>query len=388
MGTLLNRFAVPRATSGKVSFIKNSIYIDQLNLDDTKNSIWYIEITDVHGFNDECLDISIPPHILTQLQEGKILLIICNAWEGFNSIIEPLYKTLIITRKIPESNIHLYTGCKDITSTINYISNFFKKNAIKAFWTRIAEFEFASKEFIDPTKIEHVPSEKKFINLNRRWRPHRPTFVGLLHAKNLLRYGYVSLLENVENNTANSWENMYDYILHLNQKNKTVCSLLKENKQEIIQLKNLTVDTNNLNFSAQYLSSDLIKFYSETFFSVVTEINFYRESPLENGLTLTEKIFKPIIYRHPFLVLSVPKTLEALRSIGYKTFHPYIDEKYDLEYDDATRMLMVLREVERLCSFSLAEQVYFAEEVKNICIHNYNLLCSRNYRNTVTLALN
>lgn len=382
---ILNKSNIPSISLGKLSYINDSIHLNQLNFDGIHQPIWYVEIRDIHGFTDECLDLILPSQILSLIQNKEVTLIICNSYEGFHSIIECIYTKLILERNIPESHIQLYTGSRDILFTINNISKSFNKDPIKAFWIRISEYLVARSEVNNPTTVNKFFSEKKFINLNRRWRPHRPSFVGLLYSKNLLQYGYVSLIENFENY---NWENMYDYVLSLNKSNDLTYALLNENKKQIINLKKLVVDIEDLNFNTAKLSPNLIPYYNETFFSVVSEVNFYRTYPLESGICLTEKTFKPMVYRHPFLMLSVPKTLETLKDIGYKTFSPFIDEKYDLEYNDASRILMVLKEVERLCKFSQKELIDFSKEIKPICDYNYKILCSRYKNFSVTMPLN
>jgi hypothetical protein len=50
------------------------------------------------------------------------------------------------------------------------------------------------------------PYEKKFLNFNRRWRPHRPALVALLYATGILDKGYVSL---AASDWSLDWNNGY-----------------------------------------------------------------------------------------------------------------------------------------------------------------------------------
>jgi hypothetical protein len=63
--------------------------------------------------------------------------------------------------------------------------------------------------------------------------------------------------------------------------------------------------------------------------------------------------------------------------MGYKTFDGLIDESYDNETDDNKRMLMIVNEVERLCSLNQVELETFLIEAKKIVDHNFKNL---NYR--------
>ena len=53
---------------------------------------------------------------------------------------------------------------------------------------------------------------------------------------------------------------------------------------------------------------------------------------------MTEKIWKPIIAEHVFVVHGNYLYLQKLREMGFKTFGNYFDEHYDLEKDAEKRM--------------------------------------------------
>lgn len=53
---------------------------------------------------------------------------------------------------------------------------------------------------------------------------------------------------------------------------------------------------------------------------------------------LTEKIFKPICLRMPFVLVGTAGSLEYLRSYGFRSFGDLWDESYDLEQDDHRRL--------------------------------------------------
>lgn len=53
---------------------------------------------------------------------------------------------------------------------------------------------------------------------------------------------------------------------------------------------------------------------------------------------LTEKTFKPICLRMPFIMVGTANSLEYLRSYGFRTFHDFWDESYDQEINDDARL--------------------------------------------------
>jgi hypothetical protein len=75
--------------------------------------------------------------------------------------------------------------------------------------------------------------------------------------------------------------------------------------------------------------------------------------------------------------VSVPRTLELLRELGYETFSPWIDESYDLETDDNQRLLMVAREIQRLSNLTSEELTTYLNGVRDICEHNLSVLLSK-----------
>ena len=68
--------------------------------------------------------------------------------------------------------------------------------------------------------------------------------------------------------------------------------------------------------------------YIDTVCSIVSETN-----DNDTDVFMTEKIWKPIMAQHVFVVHGNHLYLQKLREIGFKTFGSYFDESYDLEND-------------------------------------------------------
>ena len=68
--------------------------------------------------------------------------------------------------------------------------------------------------------------------------------------------------------------------------------------------------------------------YVDTVCSIVSETN-----DNDTDVFMTEKIWKPIMAQHVFVVHGNHLYLQKLREIGFKTFGSYFDESYDLEND-------------------------------------------------------
>ena len=107
--------------------------------------------------------------------------------------------------------------------------------------------------------------------------------------------------------------------------------------------------------------------FKRTFISVVTE------TLVDDGtLFFSEKIWKPIMVGHPFMVYGNQYSLKYLKSIGFKTFDRWIDESYDDEPDRDKRSKMIVNELEKFSLKSLDELKKLREEMFEICEFNYN----------------
>lgn len=86
---------------------------------------------------------------------------------------------------------------------------------------------------------------------------------------------------------------------------------------------------------------------------------------------LTEKTFKPICLRMPFVIVGAAGSLDYLRSYGFKTFGQIWDEGYDLEIDDNIRLqkIAALLKYFDTLSQSQLQQMYLA--CLPILEHNY-----------------
>lgn len=85
-----------------------------------------------------------------------------------------------------------------------------------------------------------------------------------------------------------------------------------------------------------------------THFEIVTETWFTNNS----CLYITEKTLRPIIRMQAFILVGCPGTLAYLRSLGFQTFSPFIDESYDSIVDPALRFEAICREIDRLASLT------------------------------------
>ena len=114
--------------------------------------------------------------------------------------------------------------------------------------------------------------------------------------------------------------------------------------------------------------------FFNTYFSLVVGTMFedYEE---ENPYTIfmSEKIYKALTSFHPTIYMGNMGSLKKLKEMGFKTFHPFIDESYDKEPNRVKRFEMIMKEVNKLCNMKLSELHDLYWSMSDILIHNHNV---------------
>jgi hypothetical protein len=118
------------------------------------------------------------------------------------------------------------------------------------------------------------------------------------------------------------------------------------------------------------------KHRQDNYIYVVTESVFNYSRPYDSfdGMTrdTSEKTWKPIALKMPFIMLHQPYALKRLRDIGYKTFHTIWDESYDEIEDCNQRMIAIVDLVKSLSSRE--DFVDMIESCDDIVEHNFKML--------------
>ena len=98
---------------------------------------------------------------------------------------------------------------------------------------------------------------------------------------------------------------------------------------------------------------------------------------------LTEKIFKPIVAKQPFVLVGCANNLEYLKSYGFKTFDRWWDESYDNIIDPIERIKAIAEIVKDICNKSLSELENILAEMNDVLTYNYNWFYSDNFINLI-----
>ena len=244
-----------------------------------------------------------------------------------------------------------------------------------------------SENFVKTRFNTFTHTNKKFISLNGRRNTTRLYMIFAMRARGLLEQGHVSLLPASWKHThIPSWRDSIVAVMHLTKKTSEF-SVVPSNAKFIDDLV-LDRDMHDQDTASNVMSNvwledcdvskvldgpyhdSLQPIIDESFFTVINETLTHTGDPI----FFTEKTFKPIQYAHPFILCSVPGALAKLRELGYKTFHPHIDESYDLEVDNLTRYVKILEQIKLLCNMSEQQTAAFLDATRDIVEHNYKTL--------------
>jgi hypothetical protein len=310
---------------------------------------------------------------LEKIRDRKCILMLNNAHEAFHEPVKVIYDMVVMQLGLPPEQITLLSESATINLEVEKIANEYNLPKIKTEWLRIFEYTIKHSDYKPIITLEDKQYDKKFLNLNRRWRLHRPTFVALLELNDILDKGYVSLARSDDDK---NWNTFKDDISWIARHNTEFLANLIKNFDRIRQIPPMTLDRQDMVINPIWTyDNETNIYYENSYFSVVTETNYFKI--LGEGIFLSEKIFKPILKKHPFIVLSRPHTLLKLKELGYKTFSGIINEDYDNEEDDIKRMLMVLEETKRLCNLGSVELSRYLSAAKEIVEYNHNVLMNK-----------
>jgi hypothetical protein len=223
---------------------------------------------------------------------------------------------------------------------------------------------FASLEWYKVHKhlpVVDRPFTKLFISLNRlvtKDRSYRLNLVSRMMEHNLLDQGLVSLQLSDEHGTWRDEIFSSDSLLSVESKKLILKNISKLDAPLVVDHYE-PVGTLSANPDIELQQSAL--------WNVVSETVFYHDK-----LHLTEKIFKPIVARRPFILVGAQGNLAYLKSYGFKTFDQWIDESYDLEADPDLRIQMVVNELDKLSKLDYNSLLAMHQEMQEVLDYNFN----------------
>jgi hypothetical protein len=369
--------------------------------DSPNEAVYYVEYMGIDTFKLYTLEEYVDSEFINAIRDknNNTKLVLHLTGHGYHEVVKEVYDHVIGRDRVPAEKIILSSESLDLHTAMLWVSKKYNYPPLKVKVT----FEFQiygqqnakdmtihikgnEKIPILPFNFEQKKYDKKFLCLNGYWRQHRAAIVFLLESLGLLDKGIISYnIKNCHFDTSGieTYKMLYDCTNH----HPEIKQLLELNKDKLCKIDNILLDT-EYNQDKENLAN--IKnlhndWFNQTYFSIVTETNFPAFYPQDAkfskdfmkdnvGRLYSEKIFRTIVYKHPFLATGPKHFLKGLKWLGYKTFHPYIDESYDEESDDVKRLLMIVKEAKRLSEFTDDELAKFLAATKEICEYNFELI--------------
>lgn len=261
-------------------------------------------------------------------------------------------------------------GVKDIQARYGWPVIYYFHHVFAAHdWFR--GYDFDSK-LIPPEKRK---IRKKYISFNRLTsssRVYRSLLISELYKHDILSQGHVSYNDICPESGHNFVRNLSDArdagMFSQEVWQETVGNIAKSPLPLRIDYKDkVSIPNHSFVLSA-------VEETQESFVYVVTETCYW-----ERKCHLTEKIFKPIVSKMPFILVGCAFNLEYLKSYGFKTFDKWWNEDYDFITDPLERMKAIGELLKSICSRSEEELEQMLIEMQPVLEHNHNLFYSKEF---------
>ena len=337
--------------------------------------MWRIPFESYFFFDSGLLEFShTPEHVIHQVRSNGGYFLIDLSAEAFVqekqlAVVHSYFKFY----GIPLSKIIYLTGCMnandlyeiycakhgitDPKDKINLISYPTSQNSIAR---HLSQSDTPPEPQYD---TERVP-EKLFLAWNRRYRNHRVSLALGLEKEGLVDRSYISLGKNDPENLAFKFEDV------VSPHQRRLLGVTDENMQSLMNKLPLVLDgETNIHQMCGDFDAAARGFYQNSLVSLVTETNYEL-----NEVTLTEKSFKPLKEKHPFITVGVKGTLKALKEMGCQTFSEFWPEDYDEIDDPNIRMRRTIEVLRSIGQWNDAQILDFRRKVKPILEHNLNVV--------------
>ena len=293
---------------------------------------------------------------LAQIHPGHIIF--CNPAEGSETILLQL-KRLRIRDLVEQRQLGLITS-GDLEPGLSYLKT-------DGYFSNIVTYTENQEAHDRAPEVQTETKYYDFLFLNGRLRPHRKYLIDGLRQADVLKG---ALWSNLNHTVSMPWS-----------------SALKVGDSEPLRFLPLHYEIPralpNLAAAQQQDFAKHVMFgntwgdaivnplcYVDSCFSLVTETIFDYPYTFR-----TEKIWKPMIMEHPFVVAANRGFYRDLRNAGFRTFDHVIDESFDLIDDPQDRADRIIAIVRDICYNGAWD---FLKQSREACEHNYARLQEHN----------
>lgn len=384
----------------KVNFLTSIEKMKELSIKNEKYNLFVKFYSLTHIVEYKLLDYLFLSNkfLLDDIESGKCKLILASLTElpaasYFQDMKE--FKQQLKNYNISENKITLFDFMNNMESAnkkFNVDFNFRYFNWLMVSWEYYVKLPKTQSNFQDKNYIR----DKHYISLNKSTRKqHRQFLLHYLWKNKFLDKGMVSFFYNkkfrnyteLRDGTA-SWGHMKEELTNCWQqfykiKQSEIDEFLDwvENNPLYVDVPIKKLKEYRHKFASESSAPNQIfiektdNAYLNTYFNILTESCFIEtETPNDLDFYLNERNILPINAFQPFIVLNGNNHMEELKKLGFKTFHPHIDETYDTIKDTTVRFNLITKEIDKLCNMSKQEIHDWYWSMENIYKHNYNHL--------------
>jgi len=233
--------------------------------------------------------------------------------------------------------------------------------------------------FLKPTldlnkDFTYTVNEKEFLadallgGMSKDTCNYRNNIVDELNKKELLKNCLVSL--HARDNTKEKRPEYRSPALNELDNQDFLSKAIQKNRFETM------IPTENCGFGQLNYLSQVIpqRVYDSTYVTLVAETETEYQ-----GYYMSEKISKPLIAEKPFLIFAAPGYLQALDSIGFKTFGNWWSEEYDTIEDPDKRIQAIVKSLESFNNLSTETKINYIKEMETVTKHNREMCESFNF---------
>lgn len=330
-------------------------------------------------------------NVLQYASKGNVLIYLSQVCEGFSLIGQSdnfwpqadfdFYKVLhkwCDQHAIPYKNLIFHTSnLLEETYYENYCSKYNINGRIKVIsqpvFADIIKSNYFDCELEDimisfqEQYLYKIKNNVKLLScLNRRDRTHRGALLLFLHYYNLIKDNDISFPPFQKNENENNLLPQFWNDLHP--------ALSEDNLTSLSTILPLIIDSEK--FEVNWAGNFLKETYYRTWVSVITETLYQDQS---SSVFVSEKIFKPMLALHPFIVVGQVNTLKSIKDLGFKTFDSWWDEGYDTETNPIKRLEQICAVLITLSKYSKKQWLDMYRDMYDVLIHNQKHLLNTEF---------
>ena len=132
----------------------------------------------------------------------------------------------------------------------------------------------------------------------------------------------------------------------------------------------IPVDNSNCHIFWSHIIPENI--YSQSLVSIVAETENQ-----DDVFFFTEKTAKALLGSRPFWIYSCQEALKYLKSLGFKTFSPFINEEYDDIKNRTQRLDSMMNSFIEFANRPVTQRQEILNHLSEICLHNRNFLLNK-----------